>query len=185
MFWFEIWKSHRIKIHVVVQGLYLPLRLLFSVQLCLLQPSCPAAAHRKPSSPGVTGWPPPSGSGCSIGRLDGGGVKGHKEVDLSHPSMPQNSIFVQRTGDCTWIVGLCGTVQQTDVNAAEMDDVVQSCYHHSPDCDYQPDQGVDQEEQVRQEKQTLSANHHKIFRFLRQAMSRSWFIDLYVGEFSI
>lgn len=52
-------------------------------------------------------------------------------------------------------------MQQTDVNAAEVDDVVQSGYDYSPYSDYQPHHSVDQEQQVRQKKQTLSGKHHQ------------------------
>lgn len=74
--------------------------------------------------------------------------------------MLSNSTLIQKLiktiKNDTWVVGLCGAVQQTDVNTTKMDDVVQSCYHHSPYCDNQSHHGVDQEQQVRQEEQTLS-----------------------------
>lgn len=52
-------------------------------------------------------------------------------------------------------------MQETDINTTEMDDVVQSCYYYSPYANNQSQQGVDQEEQVREEEQTLSERHHK------------------------
>lgn len=61
-------------------------------------------------------------------------------------------------------MGLCGAVQQTDVNTTKMDDVVQSCYHYSPYSDYQSKHSVDQEQQVRQEEETLSGNTIRYFR---------------------
>lgn len=55
-------------------------------------------------------------------------------------------------------------MQQTNVNATEMDDVVQGCYHHSPYSNNQSHHSVDQEEQIRQEEQTLSVNQSKTSR---------------------
>lgn len=51
-------------------------------------------------------------------------------------------------------------MQQTDINTTKMDDVVQSCYYYSPYGNNQPHHSVDQEQQVRQEEQTLSEKHH-------------------------
>ncbi len=58
-------------------------------------------------------------------------------------------------------------MQQTDVNSTKMDDVVQSCYHHPPYGNDQSDNSVDQEQQVRQQEQTLPANHIKILFTVR------------------
>lgn len=49
-------------------------------------------------------------------------------------------------------------MQQTDVNAAQVKDVVQGCNHHPPYGNYQSDHGVDQEEQVGQQEETLPEN---------------------------
>ena len=62
----------------------------------------------------------------------------------------------------TWVKGLCCAVDQTDVYTAEMDDVVQSCYHQSPYCNNQSHHNVDHKQQVRQEEQTLPESHHEI-----------------------
>lgn len=71
------------------------------------------------------------------------------------------SICVPKT-EITWVIGLCCAVEQTNVNTAKMDDVVQSCYHQSPYGNDQSHHHVDHKQQVRQEEQTLSESRHKI-----------------------
>lgn len=68
----------------------------------------------------------------------------------------------------TWVVGLWGSVQQTEINASKMEDVVQRRDHHPPNCDNQTHDCVDQEEQVRQEEQTLSGGEKKKRSRLKQ-----------------
>lgn len=58
----------------------------------------------------------------------------------------------------TWVVGLGGPVQQADVEAAQVKDVVQGRYHHPPDGNDESNQGVDEEEQVGEQKETLPAS---------------------------
>lgn len=72
----------------------------------------------------------------------------------------------------TWVKGLRSPVQQANVNATQVNNVVQGCYHHSPYSSNQSHHGVDQKEEVRQEEQTLSANPKKTSK-LMVAMRRS------------
>lgn len=55
----------------------------------------------------------------------------------------------------TRVIGLCSAVQEADVDTAKMDDVKQSCDHHSPYSDNQSHHNVDEEQQVRQQEETL------------------------------
>lgn len=56
-------------------------------------------------------------------------------------------------------------MQQTDVDAAQVKDVVQGRYHHPPYCNYQSNHGVDEEQQVRQQEETLSADKMRFLDF--------------------
>lgn len=49
-------------------------------------------------------------------------------------------------------------MQQANVNAAQVDDVVQGRDHHPPYSSDQSHHGVDQEEEIRQEEEALSGN---------------------------
>lgn len=69
----------------------------------------------------------------------------------------------------TWVEGLGRAVQQADVKAAQVKDVEQGCYHHPPYGDYQSNQGVDEEEQVGQQEETLPANKVVSHRLLVEA----------------
>lgn len=49
-------------------------------------------------------------------------------------------------------------MQQADVNTTQMQDVVQSCDHNSPDSNDQSSHSVDEEEQVGQKEEAVSGN---------------------------
>lgn len=52
-------------------------------------------------------------------------------------------------------------MQQANVDAAQVNDVVQGRYHHPPYSSNQSHHGVDQKEEIRQEEKTLSGSTNK------------------------
>lgn len=72
------------------------------------------------------------------------------------------SVFSFNGHKCpTWVKGLCSPVQQANVNAAQVNNVVQSCYHHSPYSSNRSHHSVDQKEEIGQEEKTLSKNPNR------------------------
>lgn len=54
-------------------------------------------------------------------------------------------------------------MEKTDVNPTKVDDVVQGCYHHSPNSNNQPQHNVDHKQQVGEKKEALSESNQRIY----------------------
>ena len=76
----------------------------------------------------------------------------------------------------TWVVGLCAAVEQADVNASQVEDVVQGGDHHPPYPHHQAHRRVEQVQHVGEQEQTAPGDrrtHRFVFMIVRKGLFSS------------